>query len=91
MHVYHILSIDKSHTFNTTTIIILGFGNVSSVGSCVLLALNYNHKLVLANCGDCRAILGTVIRSDRSNNISNGDDRYSFRKLTITKETYDFV
>ena len=73
------------------TIIILGFGNVSSVGSCVLLALNYNHKLVLANCGDCRAILGTVIRSDRSNNISNGDDRYSFRKLTITKETYDFV
>ena len=75
------LSIDKFHTYTTTT----GFGNVSSVGSCVLLALHYNHgKLVLANCGDCRAILGSVItsnrndsndRSDKNDNISNAKDR----------------
>lgn len=39
----------------------LGFGEVAKVGSCVLLAFKKNDRLIVANCGDCRAILGTSI------------------------------
>jgi serine/threonine protein phosphatase PrpC len=38
----------------------LGFGEVAKVGSCVLLALRNENHLVVANCGDCRAILGSA-------------------------------
>jgi pyruvate dehydrogenase phosphatase len=37
----------------------LGFGDVAKVGSCVLIALKNENRLIVANCGDCRAILGT--------------------------------
>lgn len=37
----------------------MGFGNVAKVGSCVLLALHRKNHLIIANCGDCRAVLGT--------------------------------
>jgi serine/threonine protein phosphatase PrpC len=39
----------------------LGFGEVAKVGSCVLLALKKGNRLVVANCGDCRAILGSSV------------------------------
>lgn len=39
----------------------VGFGDVAKVGSCVLLALKKADRLVIANCGDCRAILGTAL------------------------------
>lgn len=42
-----------------------GFGEVAKVGSCVLLALKKNDHLVIANCGDCRAVLGSI--DDQSN------------------------
>lgn len=38
----------------------LGFGDVAKVGSCVLLAFHQNDRLVIANCGDCRAVLGST-------------------------------
>ena len=38
----------------------LGFGEVAKVGSCVLIALQRSDRLVIANCGDCRAVLGSV-------------------------------
>eukprot|EP01031_Cornospumella_fuschlensis_P027005 gene27005-32627_t len=38
----------------------LGFGEVSKVGSCVLLAFHQEKRLIIANCGDCRAVLGTA-------------------------------
>ena len=37
----------------------IGFGEVAKVGSCVLVALKRGDRLVIANCGDCRAVLGT--------------------------------
>jgi pyruvate dehydrogenase phosphatase len=40
----------------------LGFGSVASVGSCVLMAMVKNKQLVVANCGDCRAVLGSVVK-----------------------------
>jgi len=38
----------------------LGFGDVAKVGSCVLVALRNGNKLILANLGDCRAVLGST-------------------------------
>jgi pyruvate dehydrogenase phosphatase len=37
----------------------MGHGEVAKVGSCVLVALKNADRLVIANCGDCRAILGS--------------------------------
>lgn len=37
----------------------IGFGDVARVGTCVLLAMKKNQHLVIANCGDCRAVLGS--------------------------------
>jgi serine/threonine protein phosphatase PrpC len=39
----------------------LGFGEVAKVGSCVCVALKRADRLIVANCGDCRAILGTAV------------------------------
>jgi pyruvate dehydrogenase phosphatase len=36
-----------------------GFGGVAKVGSCVLLAMKKEDQLVVANLGDCRAVLAT--------------------------------
>lgn len=38
----------------------MGFGEVGHVGSCVLFAMHNKQNLIVANCGDCRAVLGTV-------------------------------
>ena len=34
------------------------FKIAAKVGSCVLLAFQKADRLVIANCGDCRAVLG---------------------------------
>lgn len=49
----------------------LGFGEVAKVGSCVLLAFKKADRLVVANCGDCRAVLGTSIDQPDSELASN--------------------
>lgn len=41
----------------------MGFGSVAKVGSCVLLVLKRENHLIVSNCGDCRAVLGSVIAS----------------------------
>lgn len=38
----------------------LGYGNVANVGSCVCLAIRKDNRLTIANCGDCRAVLGSI-------------------------------
>lgn len=38
-----------------------GSVNMVKVGSCALLAFKKGDRLILANCGDCRAILGTSL------------------------------
>jgi serine/threonine protein phosphatase PrpC len=37
-----------------------GFSEVGKVGSCVLIALKKDDHLIVANCGDCRAVLGSI-------------------------------
>lgn len=37
-----------------------GFGEVAKVGSCVLLCMRKGDRLVIANLGDCRAILAST-------------------------------
>lgn len=41
----------------------LGFGGVASVGSCVIVAAQKDSTLVIGNCGDCRAVLGSTSSS----------------------------
>ena len=54
----------------------LGFGEVAKVGACALLAVRNKDDLYLANCGDCRAVLGSK-RSD--NEAKNTKDHISSR------------
>jgi pyruvate dehydrogenase phosphatase len=58
----------------------LGFGEVAKVGSCVLLALRKADRLVVANCGDCRAILGTAVPSTPSS--IGATERYTSTRIT---------
>ena len=39
----------------------LGFRDVGKVGACALVALRYDDDLYIANCGDCRAVLGSCL------------------------------
>ncbi len=54
----------------------LGFGEVAKVGSCALLAMKKADRLVIANLGDCRAILGSVVNDSNSNNTGKPALRY---------------
>eukprot|EP01038_Epipyxis_sp_PR26KG_P016323 gene16323-22233_t len=50
----------------------MGFGDCSSVGSCVLIAVQTSdNRLVVMNCGDCRAILGTEVKVNNNDNIKS--------------------
>ena len=44
----------------------LGFGGVSSVGSCVLIAMRKDSHLTCANLGDCRAVVGSLAADGKS-------------------------
>ena len=41
-----------------------GVGSVASVGCCTLIALSHKNTLTIANCGDCRAVLGSEVSSN---------------------------
>lgn len=43
----------------------LGFGEVAKVGSCVLAAVKIGEDLIVANCGDCRAVIGSQITHEK--------------------------
>ena len=38
-----------------------GYGEVAKVGCCALVAIVNDDKLTIANCGDCRAVLGSNV------------------------------
>jgi len=62
-----------------------GFGEVAKVGSCVLLALRKQDTLVLANLGDCRAVLGSSVLANATN---TGNDVVSSYHVA-TRLTHD--
>lgn len=39
----------------------MGFRDVAKVGTCSLLALKKDNRLIVANNGDCRAVLGSLV------------------------------
>lgn len=41
-----------------------GYGEVAKVGCCALIAIVNDNNLTIANCGDCRAVLGSNINSN---------------------------
>lgn len=55
----------------------LGFGEVAKVGACALMAVHHNNDLYLANCGDCRAVLGTskLVGSSKGKGRGEGEDK----------------
>lgn len=54
----------------------LGFGEVAKVGACALMAVHHKSDLFLANCGDCRAVLGTSkeVTSNNAGAIAKGSE-----------------
>jgi pyruvate dehydrogenase phosphatase len=46
----------------------LGYGSLASVGSCVCIAIAKGDRLTIANCGDCRAVLGSDISLSSTDN-----------------------
>ena len=66
----------------------LGFGDVSSIGSCVLLALKYENQLIIANCGDSRAVLGSAISRDIPNTNKKNVDKttHSIHALALSND-----
>ena len=60
----------------------LGYGEVAKVGACALLAVRNKSDLYLANCGDCRAVLG-------SKTTGTGDDEKTKRGHVCSRLTRD--
>ena len=60
----------------------LGYGEVAKVGACALLAVRNKSDLYLANCGDCRAVLG-------SKTMATGDDQKKKRRHVCSRLTRD--
>ena len=58
----------------------LGYGSVASVGSCVCLAIKRDDRLTIANCGDCRAVLGS--ETNRSSNSANSKSKFVATRLS---------
>ena len=52
-------TVEKEFLEKTREAFPLGFVELAKVGSCVLLAAHKGDLLYLANCGDCRAVLGS--------------------------------
>lgn len=65
----------------------LGYGSVASVGSCVCLAIKKDDRLTIANCGDCRAVLGSDISHNSDSNIRNKSTNES--KFVATRLSRD--
>jgi len=57
-------SVEQQYLAKTKEAYALGFGDLAKVGSCVLLVMHKGSQLVVANCGDCRAVLGTAGEGD---------------------------
>lgn len=53
--------IEKSYIDSVRNTYRLGFREVGKVGACALVALRNGQDLYIANCGDCRAVLGSKL------------------------------
>lgn len=66
----------------------MGFGDVAKVGTCSLLALKNENKLIIANNGDCRAVLGSLINNSiQSATVINRDHncRVPFEQVELSR------
>lgn len=60
----------------------LGFGPLAKVGCCALVCLQRGDRLVLANLGDCRAVLGSSLALVPSSSSSAAQHKYLATRLT---------
>lgn len=59
-----LLQIESNYIETTRPVFKLGFGQVANVGSCAVVAVVSNSDtLYVANCGDCRAVVGSSSKS----------------------------
>ena len=54
-------SVEKTFKDKVSAAFALGFGPLAKVGCCALVCLQRGDRLVLANLGDCRAVLGSSL------------------------------
>ena len=64
-----------------------GHGSLASVGSCVCVAIAKGDRLTIANCGDCRAVLGSDISQSSSDGSKKEKDTKS--KFVATRLSRD--
>jgi pyruvate dehydrogenase phosphatase len=53
--------IEESYTSKIRECYKLGFGDVAKVGSCAIVAVVKENTLTVANSGDCRVVVGSVV------------------------------
>lgn len=70
-------AVDKSFLDAVKPAFGLGFGDLAHVGACALAAIITPRHIVVANAGDCRAVLGFVSSSAPSSNGVVGDEEHS--------------
>jgi serine/threonine protein phosphatase PrpC len=56
---------DRAFISAVRTAFQLGFGDVAKVGCCAIAAVVTPNYLVIANAGDCRAVYGQVVHTDK--------------------------
>lgn len=70
-------AVDKSFLDAVKPAFGLGFGDLAHVGACALAAIITPRHIVVANAGDCRAVLGFVSSSVPSSNGVVGDEEHT--------------
>jgi serine/threonine protein phosphatase PrpC len=53
----------------------MGFGQVANVGSCALIAILKSDKLIVANSGDCRCVIGAKFNSSTGISRESGNQQ----------------
>ena len=74
--------VESSYIDSVRKSYMLGYGGVASVGSCVCLAIKKDDRLTIANCGDCRAVLGSDISQNTNNSSKKGPSKYVATRLS---------
>jgi pyruvate dehydrogenase phosphatase len=59
----------------------IGFGDVAHVGCCALAAVVMPHAVVVANAGDCRAVVGRV--ADEKDALAASDPNASVAEVVV--------
>lgn len=63
------LRVEREYLYQVKTAFDVGFGDVARTGSCAIIAMVRDDALFVANAGDCRAVLGRRVQSEKEPNL----------------------